>query len=115
MLLADYDVYKNATKSELTPTTEALLYSTIKKIALIKGFEGKIGGDYKVDKDLNIAEKNQFCWIGNFVQQYKKYIPAQIDKSDVLNWVDKKQMDIKAELRDLNGDKMIENDCRAIN
>lgn len=92
--------------------TEALLYSTIEKVAVIQGYEKSIGSNYSVDDDLKIAEINQICWMGNFLQEYKQYIPPQIDKNMIYQWIDSKQLKWKNRLNKVYGSERIKDDCR---
>ncbi|MGK9156438.1 hypothetical protein [Acinetobacter radioresistens] len=112
MIYLDYLVYKNAINSDLTPITQALLQSTIQKVAVIKGFEKTSGDDYKIEDEMSIAEINQLCWMGNFLQEYKKNLPKEIDYSDVYLWVDTKQSKWKAKLNKVYGNEKIKDDCR---
>lgn len=114
IIQSDYKVYKLATQSELTPITEQLLYSTIEKVSVIKGYEKNIGENYSVDADLSISQINQICWMGNFLQEYKQYIPANIDKSDTYLWLDSKQLKWKEKLNKIYGNEKIQDDCRYI-
>lgn len=55
-LLSDAKVYQIASSSELSPLTQQLLFSTLQKIAVIRGYEQTIGKSYRFDEDLNIAQ-----------------------------------------------------------
>lgn len=112
MIYLDYLVYKNAIKSDLTPITEALLQSTIQKVAVVKGFEKTSGDEYEIEDDMSIAEVNQMCWMGNFLQKYRKNLHQEIDYSDVYLWIDIKQSKWKAKLNKVYGNEIIKDDCR---
>ena len=114
MIQSDYKMYKIASKSKLNPMTEALLYSTIEKVAVIRGYEQSIGSNYSVDDGLNIMEINQICWMGNFLQEYKQYIPPEMDKNTIYAWIELKQKKWKDKLNKVYGNEIIKDDCRSI-
>lgn len=114
MIYLDYLVYKNAINSDLTPITQALLQSTIQKVAVIKGFEKTSGDKYQIEDEMSIAEINQMCWMGNFLLEYKKNLPKEIDYSDVYSWIETKQLKWKEKLNEIYGNEKIQDDCRDI-
>lgn len=114
MIYLDYLVYKNAIDSDLTPVTQALLQSTIQKVAVIKGFEKTSGDKYEIEDEMSIAEINQMCWMGSFLLEYKKNLPKEIDYSDVYLWIETKQLKWKEKLNTIYGNEKIKDDCRYI-
>lgn len=111
-LLSDAKVYQIASSSELSPLTQQLLLSTLEKVAVIRGYEQTIGNHYRFDEDLNIAQINQICWMGVFLQNYKQYLPTQINKHESYIWIDGYVKHWQQDLNDAYRDKFIENDCR---
>ncbi|WP_180185959.1 hypothetical protein [Acinetobacter sp. YH01008] len=111
-LLSDAKVYQIASSSELSPLTQQLLFSTLEKIAVIRGYEQTIGKSYRFDEDLNIAQINQICWMGVFLQKYKQYLPTKIDKNESYIWVDAYVKHWQHDLNESYRDTLIENDCR---
>ena len=67
---------------------------------------------YRFDEDLNIAQINQICWMGVFLQKYKQYLPTKIDKNESYIWVDAYVKHWQHDLNESYRDTLIENDCR---
>lgn len=108
----DKELYKQAISSELTPTTKELYKATLLKVGLIHFFEKQIGGNYKLEDELNIQEVNSLCIMGNFLKAYEKFKPKEIDQLEKYQWIDKKQQIWKSQLNEHYGSKTTEGDCR---
>lgn len=111
-LLSDAKVYQIASTSEPSPLTQQLLLSTLEKVAVIRGYEQTIGNAYHFDADLNIAQINQICWMGIFLQKHRPYLPTQIDKHASYLWINAYVKHWQHQLNTTYGDTLIENDCR---
>ncbi|ENX33877.1 hypothetical protein F889_02541 [Acinetobacter colistiniresistens] len=112
MILLDSDVYKKATTKELDAVTISLLFSTLKKMAVLKRFEQEIGGEYKIEESFTVGNANQFCWVNNFLLKHRKELPSNLDRPETYNWIEAKQKVFKKMLDESLGERRMKDDCR---
>ncbi|MGN3113510.1 hypothetical protein ACTFX3_17120 [Acinetobacter baumannii] len=115
MLIMDQPVYRNAIANEKNKVTNALLYTTLKKVGVLRELEKEIGNNYVIEEDLSLAKLNQLCWTTKFLQHYRNDLSAesQADYQKVYAWVDAKQsLWIKKLNESFSKDELGENDCR---
>ena len=115
MLVMDQPVYKNAIANEKNKVTNALLYSTLKKMGVLRELEREIGGNFFIEESLPLGKLNQLCWTIKFLQYYKKDLSAdsQADYKKVYIWIDSKQTTWLRKLNEAYGkDELGGDDCR---
>jgi len=115
MLIMDQPVYRNAITTEKNKVTTALLFTTLKKMGVLKELEKEVGNNFVIEESLSLAKLNQLCWTTKFLQHYKNDLPpqSQADYKDVYTWVDAKQATWLKKLNESYGkDELGDNDCR---
>ncbi|MDS7933777.1 hypothetical protein RMB03_19860 [Acinetobacter sp. V91_7] len=115
MLIMDQPVYRNAIANEKNKVTNALLYTTLKKMGVLSELEKEIGNNFVIEEDLSLAKLNQLCWTTKFLQHYRNDLSpeSQADYQKVYAWVDAKQSIWLKKLNEsFSKDELGENDCR---
>ncbi len=115
MLIMDQPVYRNAIANEKNKVTNALLYTTLKKMGVLRELEKEVGNNFVIEEDLSLAKLNQLCWTTKFLQHYKNDLSSQsqADYQKVYAWVDAKQSVWLKKLNEsYSKDELGENDCR---
>jgi len=115
MLIMDQPVYRNAIANEKNKVTNALLYTTLKKMGVLRELEKEIGGNFVIEESLPLGKLNQLCWTTKFLQYYKNDLSAesQADYKEVYTWIDSKQIAWLKKINEAYGkDELGENDCR---
>jgi hypothetical protein len=115
MLIMDQPVYRNAIANEKNKVTNALLYTTLKKMGVLRELEKEVGNNFVIEEDLSLAKLNQLCWTTKFLQYYKNDLSpqSQTDYQKVYAWVDAKQSVWLKKLNEsYSKDELGENDCR---
>lgn len=112
VIQADSEVFQKASVSNLSPVTKAVYIATINKANILRGLEKEIGNGYKVQDGLLIGNINQLCWMGRFLQVYKKHLPADIDYNDLYTWIDVRKNEWLSILNKELRSNHLKDDCR---